>query len=193
MTTSNRTPQSVSQSSLPPPPRLVTATTPSVASNTSLNTSKISIEKQHKTHHHHSPHHHVHSKAHNKAKKEAKRAAKVAEAKKSRVEHVIIEKRYRMKITDSLNELKIMLPGSDDKKVIKVNRYCLWFLYSPTRGLASFWNDPQCDYLTWSLFEGLLNLTIEFNKRNSLGIGFHIITLLRKQSKCCSWRNLWNY
>ncbi|XP_066928267.1 sterol regulatory element-binding protein 2-like [Clytia hemisphaerica] len=119
MTTSNRTPQSVSQSSLPPLPRLVTATTPSVASNTSLNTSKISIEKQHKTHHHHSPHHHVHSKAHNKAKKEAKRAAKVAEAKKSRVEHVIIEKRYRMKITDSLNELKIMLPGSDDKKATK--------------------------------------------------------------------------
>lgn len=43
---------------------------------------------------------------------------KGSEGKKSRVEHVVIEKRYRMKITDSLNELKIMLPGVDDKKVI---------------------------------------------------------------------------
>ena len=118
----SRTPQSVSQSSIPTQPRLVTQTVPSVSSNTSLNTSKISIEKQHKTHHHSPHHHHHHSKAHNKAKKEAKRAAKVAEAKKSRVEHVIIEKRYRMKITDSLNELKNMLPGSDEKKVIELDQ-----------------------------------------------------------------------
>lgn len=48
----------------------------------------------------------------------AKKAAKV-EGKKSRVEHVVIEKRYRMKITDSLNELKNMLPGADEKKVRK--------------------------------------------------------------------------
>ena len=64
---------------------------------------------------HHSHHHHHSSKAHKLKKLEAKRAK--AEAKKSRIEHVVIEKRYRMKITDSLNELKNMLPGSDDKKV----------------------------------------------------------------------------
>lgn len=71
--------------------------------------------KLHHSHHHH--HHHHSSKAHKLKKLEAKRAK--AEAKKSRVEHVVIEKRYRMKITDSLNELKNMLPGSDDKKVWK--------------------------------------------------------------------------
>lgn len=37
--------------------------------------------------------------------------------KRTRVEHVVIEKRYRMKITDSLNELKVMLRCTDDKKV----------------------------------------------------------------------------
>lgn len=62
----------------------------------------------------HSSSHHS-SKAHKLKKLEAKRAK--AEAKRSRVEHVVIEKRYRMKITDSLNELKKMLPGTDNKKV----------------------------------------------------------------------------
>lgn len=38
-------------------------------------------------------------------------------AKRTRVEHVVIEKRYRTKITESLNELKIMLRHTDDKKV----------------------------------------------------------------------------
>lgn len=45
-----------------------------------------------------------------------KKAAKL-DSKRPRVEHVVIEKRYRMKITDSLNELRNMLPGADDKKV----------------------------------------------------------------------------
>lgn len=48
---------------------------------------------------------------------EGKKPAK-DDGKKSRVEHVVIEKRYRMKITDSLNELKNMLPGADEKKVL---------------------------------------------------------------------------
>lgn len=42
---------------------------------------------------------------------------KFEEPKKTRVEHVVIEKRYRMKITDSLNELKCMMSLDDDKKV----------------------------------------------------------------------------
>lgn len=44
---------------------------------------------------------------------------KYDEPKKTRVEHVVIEKRYRMKITDSLNELKCMLSLDDDKKPTK--------------------------------------------------------------------------
>ena len=72
---------------------------------------KLSSPEKIRSHHHH----HHSSKSHKLKKLEAKRAK--AEAKKSRVEHVIIEKRYRMKITDSLNELKYLLPGSDDKKV----------------------------------------------------------------------------
>ena len=74
---------------------------------------------------HHSHHHHHSSKAHKLKKLEAKRAK--AEAKKSRIEHVVIEKRYRMKITDSLNELKNMLPGSDDKKVYCVFFFCFFY------------------------------------------------------------------
>ncbi|XP_057302255.1 sterol regulatory element-binding protein 1-like [Hydractinia symbiolongicarpus] len=40
-------------------------------------------------------------------------------AKRTRVEHVVIEKRYRTKISESLNELKIMLRHTDDKKATK--------------------------------------------------------------------------
>ena len=42
---------------------------------------------------------------------------KAPAAKKTRVEHVVIEKRYRMKITDSLNELKRLLPCNEESKV----------------------------------------------------------------------------
>ncbi|XP_047140740.1 uncharacterized protein LOC100200726 [Hydra vulgaris] len=44
---------------------------------------------------------------------------KAPAAKKTRVEHVVIEKRYRMKITDSLNELKKLLPCSEESKATK--------------------------------------------------------------------------
>ena len=51
-------------------------------------------------------------------------AHKLDDPKKTRVEHVVIEKRYRMKITDSLNELKCMLSLDDDKKVV----VCITFI-----------------------------------------------------------------
>jgi len=109
---------------------------------TALTKSSISSNKSNTgvSHHHH---HHLHSptkvaidrvknlhtsshhssKAHKLKKLESKRVK--AEAKRSRVEHVVIEKRYRMKITDSLNELKKMLPGSDDKKVRYSAKYIM--------------------------------------------------------------------
>lgn len=112
------------QNSFVTQPTTATATisNPSLSANSNTgghNAIKLSIDRVNKSSHSssHSHSHHHSSKAHKLKKLEAKRAKQ--EAKKSRVEHVIIEKRYRMKITDSLNELKGMLPGSDEKKATK--------------------------------------------------------------------------